>query len=249
MQRLKGEILDALEALTGERFAIAFDGELPNDLSTPWLFGWSCNVWPELCGPHLRRRGRWDRWRRGFTLNVGAIARKHPQLRFARPRGRLWLVLLDVATHECAHAIDMQPSAEPADQEHRESRQSLAELTRLAYAGQRGEPELDVPFRVHGRSWLRVCCHLKARARAIGLDLDPLGNLAHYGLSEAGRYVDAIGDEPERFAGRPLDVLLVEPAPPDFERLWRADVVRAVRSLPLQGRAFETISRYLKSHP
>ncbi len=89
-------------------------------------------------------------------------------------------------------------------------------------------PGAAVPWRGHEWAFIRAALHLTHRAAVLGVDLTPrdVFDAEPHGLAPTCRYMAALGDEPDRLAGR--DFATIEQAPPQaaFAELWLADVRR-----------------------
>jgi hypothetical protein len=89
-------------------------------------------------------------------------------------------------------------------------------------------PGAAIPWRGHEWAFIRAALHLAHRAAALGVDLTPrdVFDAETYGLTPTGRYVAALGDEPDRLAGCDFATVARTPPPAAFGELWLADVRR-----------------------
>jgi hypothetical protein len=101
-------------------------------------------------------------------------------------------------------------------------------------------PREDIPaYHGHEASFIRVCLHLCHRARQVGFDVRPGALCAGYtyGLSVAHRYLDALGDEPERCMGMLFHDILATHPRAAFTQLWTDDFFEYQRlSQPRKGK-------------
>jgi hypothetical protein len=72
----------------------------------------------------------------------------------------------------------------------------------------------------HDDRWLRCCCHLAYRLNVEAFCV--IGRRPE--LSDPELYLAALGDEPERMAGAPLQTILDSEPPEDFLLLWMCDL-------------------------
>ncbi len=75
---------------------------------------------------------------------------------------------------------------------------------------------------VHGPQFVRACCHLWHRSRALGCFYSPteIYNGKIYNVPEAWPAMDALGDEPQRLEELPIELFLNLPAPERFNNLF-----------------------------
>ncbi len=135
--------------------------------------------------------------------------------------------------HELAHRLVATPMISPVD----ESPAAVAALAvdmaaSITSPTPTAGPTAEIPFLNHGGDWVRAMVHLAHRQLRLGCwlaihDLLPAGA---YGLSDEGRYVEALGDEPERFQAEPFATITATRPPEAFVRLWRDDVWAWVRT-------------------
>jgi hypothetical protein len=84
------------------------------------------------------------------------------------------------------------------------------------------------PFTGHEAAFVRVALHLRHRADRAGVPTPLFYYCAgtYYGLSHPGRYIDTMGDEPDRLARMSIRDIIATPYPEAFWRLWTTDVAR-----------------------
>jgi len=78
----------------------------------------------------------------------------------------------------------------------------------------------------HGIEFIRVCLHLRYRAKLAGVHIAPNNLCAgwQYGLSHASRYARALGDEPARRVEAKFREILTTPIPGLFHDRWLNDI-------------------------
>lgn len=153
---------------------------------------------------------------------------------------RLWAVGLPnfyrVALHELAHAFalgDYEPLGAAGQGAIRSHGYAglVADIDRRIEA----DPDLDRQRRYHSPvSWLRLVIHLQHRATALGVAVAPEPT-ERWGCSSYPLYVDALGDEPERFAELPVAEILQRPLPAEYRRLLLSDIDRFHSTPSLKG--------------
>jgi hypothetical protein len=143
---------------------------------------------------------------------------------------RLWAVALPnfyrVVLHELAHIFALGGRYEPLGAAGEGAIRShgygglVADIDRRIEA----DPDLDRQRPYHSpANWLRAVIHLRHRATALGVALSP-EPIERWGCSPFPLYVEALGDEPERFAGLPVAEILQRPLPAEYRRLLLADI-------------------------
>ncbi|HPM24196.1 MAG TPA: hypothetical protein PLP66_09845 [Phycisphaerae bacterium] len=176
--------------------------------------------------PTLERLGRWSGRGPAMVLDPRSIARTAAR-RIRPARRRVFApAALGVAIHELAHVLTAEPDeAEPTAEYVKAGRAMLtadADGTETPTNG----PGAAVPWRGHEWAFIRAALHLTHRAAALGVDLTPrdVFDAEPHGLAPTGRYVAALGDEPDRLAGCDFATIARTPPPAAFAELWLADV-------------------------
>jgi hypothetical protein len=162
-----------------------------------------------------------------MVLDPRAIAR-NAERRIRPARRRIFAPLaFGVALHELAHVLTAEPDEAEPSAEYVEAGRAMLTADAAGKTPTTG-PGAAVPWRGHEWAFIRAALHLARRAAALGLDLTPhdVFDAETYGLAPTGRYVAALGDEPERLAGRDFATIARTPPPAAFGELWLADVRR-----------------------
>lgn len=136
-------------------------------------------------------------------------------------------VLAALGVHEVAHALTDGWALVRKRGEPRLTRRDVL-ATIPAAAALYEEPPTDkiddFEFDNHGIDWIRTALHMRARLERQGTYLPASRVIGRRPLlSLAETYAGALGDEPERMAGRPFADLLATPPPPAFASLWEED--------------------------
>jgi hypothetical protein len=145
---------------------------------------------------------------------------------------RLWAVALPnfyrLVLHELAHVFALGGDYKPLGAAGQGAIRShgygglVADIDRRL----KDDPDLDRQRPYHSpATWLRLVIHLQHRAAALGVAVAP-EPAGRWGCSPFALYVEALGDEPERFAGLPVADILRRPLPEAYRRLLLADIDR-----------------------
>lgn len=133
-----------------------------------------------------------------------------------------------MVVHELAHCLtreDLVGAAIETDAELDRRRRTVLDWIEDVSTSSRADQA--VPFYRHEWPFIRTAIHLSQRFRERfphRLDLDlPCGG-EQYGLSPAETYLDALGDEPERFRHEPFSTIHSTRPPAAFVDLWLRDV-------------------------
>ncbi len=130
-----------------------------------------------------------------------------------------------VVLHELTHILERP--ALYRDRPEADAGRLKFEALAVAHLTACTEPEPDLPlYAGHEASFIRMVLHLRHRAIQHGAYVAPSRLCAgyRYGLFYAERYVQALGNEPERLARDSLRILRELPPPTEFTQLWDADV-------------------------
>ncbi|MEQ8850143.1 hypothetical protein [Botrimarina sp.] len=138
--------------------------------------------------------------------------------------------LLATIVHETAHLVPSKKLSEDREPTAAEMVGAFRMAERWAetpeiHQGPSGEPWGGA----HGIDFIRRALHLHDRALRHGHDVpfDSLGVAGHYyGLSWAGKYARALGDEPERMRSLTFAEIEATDPPQAFARLFDEDVER-----------------------
>lgn len=147
-------------------------------------------------------------------------------------------VTLGVVLHELAHILDRDTLY--AERTHVDPLRLKFESLVIADASKRPKPKVEVPtYFGHGESFIRIALHVRHRAFHNHVDVAPSQLCAgrRYGLSHAQRYVEALGDEPERFADRTFREIRSVKPPPEFLSVWADDVAAYHESVSCSQRS------------
>lgn len=147
-------------------------------------------------------------------------------------------VTLGIVLHELAHILERPKLYR--DRPDADSDRTKFESLVVADAIKRPAPRASVPaYFGHGASFIRTVLHLRHRATKHHAHVVPSQLCAgrHYGLSNAERYVDALGDEPDRLANDTFRSILNATPPPEFSRLWADDFIAYHKRHPLPRRS------------
>ena len=148
----------------------------------------------------------------------------------AKPR--LWAVGLPnfyrVVLHELAHVFALGGDYEPLGAAGQGAIRSHGYGGLVADIDRRIEtdPDLNRQRPYHSpATWLRAVIHLQHRASNLGVAVAPEPT-ERWGCSPFPLYVEALGDEPERFARLPVAEILQRPLPAEYRRLVLGDIDR-----------------------
>jgi len=136
--------------------------------------------------------------------------------------------------HELAHVLDRPALFD--DRAGVDPNRILFESLIVANATARPSRE-DIPlYHGHEAGFIRIALHLCHRAQQAGFDAHHAALCAgyRYGLSHAGSYLEALGDEPARCAGMLFRDIKSHKPPPAFSSLWCDDFVAYHQRFPLQ---------------
>jgi hypothetical protein len=98
-------------------------------------------------------------------------------------------------------------------------------------------PREDIPlYHGHEVGFICIALHLCFRAQQLGFDIDHGALCAGHrsGLSHASRYLEALGDEPRRFADMTFRQIVATKPPPTFSHRWTVDFIEYHDRFPLQ---------------
>lgn len=219
--------------LRGRNVYVAFKSEMGEAFQGDGCSGMTCKGMDLVVRPYIA--GRWRG--RGAAMFIDDVYhRRTSTLRVLRYRGTATKVrkvtraeVLCVVLHELSHIVDRDYIPTPDDAEPPATYLMRAtEMVTQGIADADTTPEQDgrPPYTHHEARFVRACCHLSHRANAAGLPMPTLYDPDFYRLSSQFAYARALGDEPARFAGASIQVVLDLPAPPAFDALWAADVRR-----------------------
>ncbi|MBW7905303.1 MAG: hypothetical protein LC135_05315 [Phycisphaerae bacterium] len=213
--------------LAGGPLYIVLPSDLPAELR-PRVASDGCTMrhLDLILRPMLERAGRWRGRGPAMLIDAPTIAsgeRHRP--RFVRRRV-FGVSAFGIVLHELAHVLDAGPG--DADPPAELVAFGRAILTADESVAPTNGPGAAVPWRWHEWRFIRTALHLAHRAAACGVALWPSGvfDASDYGLSPTRAYMRALGDEPDRFAGRDFATIFATPVPPAFAGLWRADMRR-----------------------
>jgi hypothetical protein len=217
----------ALEIAAPGNVLIA-DAAVDERLQVPGCLGWvySSGVVTSV-RDHLMERGDWFEGAEAIVVDtemIAAVAAEH-----GYEFGELLVV---VVLHERAHQLAAQLSSfYPLV-----ARVISADEPAIAAFRASGFDEAKrwFPWGAHGERFTRICIHLERRVMAAGFDLPAPCHLMYggtrYGLPPAWRLSAALGDEPERMAGRTFAEIDDQPAPKAFTDIFQ-DCLEFHRSL------------------
>lgn len=177
--------------------------------------------------PWLERQRRWRGRGPAILLDPATIAADAATRPRSSRRRVFPAVAMGVVLHELAHIIDAGP---PGDGE---PDPDLIQFGRLTLAADligieppTNGPGAAIPWRGHEWRFIRLALHLAHRAAGLGAHVSPTDvfDARDYELSPTHRYVLALGDEPERLAGRPITTISQGAPPTAFVALWEADL-------------------------
>lgn len=178
--------------------------------------------------PTLERQRRWRGRGPAILLDPVAIAADAAARPRASRRRVFPVVAMGVVLHELAHVIDAGPRDDKVEPDP-----DLIQFGRLTLAADltgieppTNGPGAAVPWRGHEWPFIRIALHLAHRAAEMGAPVTAgdVFDARDYELSATFRYVAALGDDPERLAGRPIAMIGQVPPPAAFVELWQADV-------------------------
>lgn len=196
-------------------------GEHPKSLPVPNALGYATTPTPLAIRDELLAAGKWRGQGSCIVLIPDQIAAEaqeqdSPLFTFERVFNR-------TVVHELAHCLpaglpipDLAPTTEGRD----------LQAARFAMFAADANPPAETPWEGHGIDFIRRCIHLINRAWSAGFDVAG-GYLcadALYGLSPVIRYAQALGDEPERMAGRTFAEIEATDPSADFLTLFNRDV-------------------------
>ena len=169
-----------------------------------------------------------DRWR---GRGIAAIVNDTPGgLASEVPAAMLPDRVACTAVHEVGHAaadgwgLTRAAAGEPHEEEKAKARIMVPVAAKVVADRQpQSDGEIVRGFTTHGARWIRATLHLRRRIEAEGVYLPPCVCVHGPFLSPGWVYDGALGDEPERLAGRPLAEILDSPPPPEFAAEWERD--------------------------
>lgn len=211
MKRFLHNLLDSI--LLRQRY-IVFESECPQGLPKMGRAAGATSPSLDLAlQPWLESRGEWAGRKPVIWIDDLAI-------RNATATNEEQLALAAVAIHEAAHVA-----------EHRQTLRSYPEAVRnavvkiAAYSEARQHHASTPPFFQHGWKFVRICSHLRQRARAVGVDVP--GHWVFdgdvYELPSLNQFDSTLlgGLEARDLAAEPIEKINTFRPPRAFEELWQ----------------------------
>lgn len=170
--------------------------------------------------PTLESRGEWQG--RGFAFVTFQGPAGHPS-------DYEWRQLV-VTLHECVHRFQEDRSAVF---EHPVAAMQAAYATMYEADGpnlfSNNQQPRQPPWDAHASDFIRLAIHVSHRANSVGFVCKPgwLWDSDAYKLSQIERYIERLGDEPQRFRDRSLFAVAESPAPEAFQAFADEDLKRA----------------------
>jgi hypothetical protein len=137
--------------------------------------------------------------------------------------------LLGLLLHEVAH---MLPYKKPAADFEPTLPQIVAQAAAIVDVSEIKTDGTIPPWHKHGLAFIRRALHLRYRAEVAGHEVaipDLLIAGPQYGLSSAGQYRSALGNEPARCTSMSFVEIESRPTPRAFRRLFARDVLNYQR--------------------
>jgi hypothetical protein len=165
------------------------------------------------CKPSLERMGFW----KGQTNFMSVVQ---------NPEGLTWEQLIGFALHEHAHGLlthgILLPSLTKLAGPEKVAAMLAEPLERIVVPAETESTRSDASLHL-GLRFGRVCIHLAHRAKSFAPSLQPRDawDSTRYQLPPVEKFVEALGDEPQRLEKLPLSEIVTRDPPPAYEAFCR----------------------------